>query len=210
MTKTHDAASQAEITPDRALELLLEGNRRYVENNRETRDFAEQRQATRGGQWPFAAVLSCIDSRAPAELVFDAGIGDIFSVRIAGNCVDEDVLGSIEYACKVAGSKLALVLGHSGCGAVKGACDGVELGHITALLEKIKPAVKSVADESDDGPRTSQDAPFVQAVVTRNVELAVAGLRERSAILRELEEAGEIRIAGAVYDIESGEVTLVG
>ena len=208
MATTHDAISQSEMTPAGALDALLQGNRRYVANQRANRDFAAQRAATTGGQWPYAAVLSCIDSRASAELLFDAGIGDLFSVRIAGNCVDDDVIGSIEFACKVAGSKLVMVLGHTSCGAVKGACDRVEMGHLTTLLSKILPAVDKVA-AVDPKPHDSSNPDFVQHVATCNVELGVAALRERSPILREMEAEGAIRLVGAMYDIATGEVSLV-
>jgi len=151
-------------------------------------------------------VLSCIDSRVPAEMVFDQGIGDIFSARIAGNFVNHDLLGSMEFATKLAGAKLVLVLGHSRCGAVMGACDHAELGHLTGMLSNITPAVDAVAQPTDAGQRNSKNAEFVQAVVEKNVELTVAAIRERSAILREQETAGEIAIVGGVYDVHTGRV----
>ncbi|MEM9381206.1 MAG: carbonic anhydrase family protein [Planctomycetota bacterium] len=203
---TQTRETQAAITPDRALEMLREGNERFLARAPEKRDLLRQVELTKGGQAPFAVVLSCIDSRVPAETVFDQGIGDIFSARIAGNFVNHDLLGSIEFATKLAGAKLVLVLGHSRCGAVMGACDGAELGHLTGMLAHITPAVNAVADPRDPGERTSANAAFVQAVVEKNVEHAVAAMRERSSILRDLESSGAIRIAGAVYDVHSGRV----
>lgn len=203
---TQTRETQAAITPDKALQMLREGNERFLARSPERRDLLEQVDLTKGGQAPFAVVLSCIDSRVPAEMVFDQGIGDIFSARIAGNFVNHDLLGSIEFATKLAGAKLVLVLGHSRCGAVMGACDGAELGHLTGMLSHITPAVNAVAEPTDSGQRTSANADFVQAVVVKNVEHAVAAMRERSSVLRELEESGAIKIAGAVYDVHSGRV----
>jgi carbonic anhydrase len=199
-----NAKTQSEITPDKALELLKEGNERFVSGNMLNRDLNQQVAQTCKGQWPFAVVLGCIDSRVPAELVFDQGIGDIFNARVAGNFSNTDILGSIEYGCKVAGSKLVVVLGHEGCGAVKGACDGVELGNITALLSNLKDAVSSV---EENGDRTSANPDFVGKVVSRNVDLTVEDLRADSPILKEMEQNGEIKIVGAVYDVCSGKVT---
>lgn len=206
MTTTQNAHSQASMTPDAALQLLIEGNRRFTEDQREDRNLLQQVSATTGGQWPFAAVLSCIDSRVSAELVFDAGIGDLFSARIAGNVANEDLLGSLEFACKLAGSKLVVVLGHTHCGAVKGACDGAKMGNLTTLLSKLQPAVDAITEPRDAAQRNSANRDFVQAVATRNVELTVQALRDRSDVLREMEQAGEIRIVGAMYDIETGAV----
>ena len=203
---TQNKDTQASITPARAQEMLVEGNRRFLERSPEERDLLEQVRLTSGGQAPFAVILSCIDSRVPAEIVFDQGIGDVFSARIAGNFVNDDLLGSMEFATKVAGAKLVLVLGHTACGAVKGACDGVELGHLTTMLAKIQPAVEAVAEPTDAAQRTSGNAAFVQAVVEKNVDLTVAEIRSRSSLLREQEEAGEIAIVGAVYDVASGRV----
>lgn len=203
---TQNKDSQASITPARAQEMLQEGNKRFLERSGETRDLLEQVELTKGGQAPFAVILSCIDSRVPAEIVFDQGIGDVFSARIAGNFVNEDLLGSMEFATKVAGAKLVLVLGHSACGAVKGACDHVELGHLTGMLERIAPAVNAVPEPSDPGQRNSNNAEFVQAVVDKNVEMTVEAIRAQSEILREQESAGEIAIVGAVYDVASGRV----
>lgn len=206
MTQTQNADSQSLMTPARALEMLADGNRRFRTDSRENRKLTDQVRATSGGQWPFAAVLGCIDSRASAELVFDTGIGDIFSARIAGNFVNEDLLGSLEFAAKVAGSKLVVVLGHSHCGAVKGACDGVELGNLTGMLKKIQPAVDAVDQPASADQRNSGNAAFVADVARKNVDITVDAIRERSPILRELEADGAIRIVGAMYDVESGEV----
>ncbi len=196
--------SQSAISPEKALELLKEGNKRFVGGNMVNRDLNLQVSQTAGGQWPFAVILGCIDSRVPAELVFDQGIGDIFNARVAGNFSNTDILGSIEYGCKVAGSKLVVVLGHEGCGAVKGACDNVELGNITPLLANLKPAVESVEEVGD---RSSANADFVSRVVSSNVDLTVADIRTQSPLLKEMEDNGEISIVGAVYDVASGKVT---
>lgn len=204
-SQTITKAIQQEITPDQAVEMLKEGNRRFVSKQMLTRNLNQQVTDTTGGQNPFAAVLSCIDSRVPAEIVFDQGIGDIFSARVAGNIVNEDVLGSLEYSCKVAGSKAIVVLGHSQCGAVKSACDDVKLGNITALLSKIRPAVESVNDVP--GAQDSSNPEFVQRVVDTNVEMTIAQMRKDSPILNEMEENGEITIVGAVYHVEDGTVS---
>ena len=207
--KTQDSASQAEMTPASARRMLEEGNARFVAQDMTSRDLAEQVQATSGGQWPFAAILGCIDSRVLPELVFDQGLGDLFSVRIAGNFANTDILGSLEFACKVAGSKLVVVLGHKACGAVKGACDSVELGNLTSMLGKLQPAVAAVAEPADPAQRTSANGDFVQAVAERNVHMTVAAIREQSEVLRTLEAEGAIAIVGAMYDIGSGAVTFL-
>ena len=204
--KTQNAESQASISPDQGLRLLEEGNRRFREGRRTERDLMEQVAATSGGQWPFAVVLGCIDSRASAELVFDTGIGDIFCARVAGNFVNDDILGSMEFACKVANAKVIVVLGHTHCGAVKGACDKVELGLLTGMLGKLEGAVDAVAEPSDAAQRTSANADFVQAVARKNVDLTVQAIRDRSAVLNEMEQSGTIRIVGAMYDVETGHV----
>lgn len=206
MTQTQNADSQAAMTPDAALQALMDGNRRFLDGKRESRDDLGQVRATSGGQWPYAVVLGCIDSRVPIEAVFDLGIGDVFGARVAGNFVNEDLLGSMEFACKVAGSKLVVVLGHTHCGAVKGACDGVELGNLTAMLQKLKPAVDHVPEPSDPAQRTSANPAFVRAVILANVDLTIDAIRRRSDVLREMEDAGDIRIVGALYDVESGVV----
>jgi carbonic anhydrase len=204
-SKTITKDIQNSITPEMAIELLKDGNIRFTGNQMLNRDLGSQVKETTGGQSPFAAVLSCIDSRVPAEIVFDQGIGDIFSARVAGNIVNEDVLGSLEYSCKVAGSKAIIVLGHSQCGAVKSACDDVKLGNITALLSKIRPAVEAVSKEMGAGD--SSNSAFVQKVVDTNVDLTIAQMRNDSPILREMEDNGEISIVGAVYHVEDGSVS---
>ena len=171
-------ASQDAITPDKALQLLQEGNQRFVDKQTVNRDLNLQVEQTSTGQFPFATVLSCIDSRVPAELVFDQGIGDIFSVRIAGNFVNQDILGSMEFACKLAGTKLILVLGHTACGAVKGACDHAELGNLTGMLENIAPAVEAITEPTDASQRTSANIDFVNAVCAKNVELTIGRIRK--------------------------------
>ncbi len=189
------------ISPDRAIEMLKEGNQRFLNKNETERDLHVQVNQTSGGQFPYAAVLSCIDSRVPVELTFDQGIGDIFSARVAGNIINEDILGSIEYACGVAGSKAILVLGHTKCGAVTAACQGVELGNITALLSKVKPAIKEVQE------RTGQLE--VEEVTKSNVNQSIQEIREKSALLADLEKEGKIKIVGAVYHVEDGHVTFL-
>ncbi|MCA0347807.1 MAG: carbonic anhydrase family protein [Flavobacterium sp.] len=202
--KTLNKELQASITPRKALEILKEGNNRFVNNLKAHRDLLEQVNDTRDGQWPFATILSCIDSRTSAELIFDQGLGDIFSVRIAGNIVNTDILGSMEFACKVAGSKLIVVLGHSKCGAVKGACDHVEMGNLTELLSKIQPAVYQEKNTTDN--RTASNSGFVENVSEINVKRSVKSIIERSFVLQQLIEKGEIGIIGAMHNIETGEV----
>jgi len=196
---------QDSLNPAEARKILVDGNKRFVENKRGNRNLKEQVQATSEGQYPFAVVLGCIDSRVPAELVFDRGIGDIFNARVAGNIVNEDILGSIEYGCKVAGSKLVIVLGHTKCGAVAAACQNVELGNITALLSKIKPAVEAV--RTDDSQE--MDEASVEQVAVQNVNISISNIRKESPILAEMEENGEIEIVGAIYSVATGEVTFL-
>ncbi|RBA28305.1 carbonic anhydrase family protein [Flavobacterium tibetense] len=203
--KTLNKELQDSITPRRALEILKEGNGRFINNLKAHRNLLEQANDTRDGQWPFATILSCIDSRTSAELIFDQGLGDIFSVRIAGNIVNTDILGSMEFACKVAGSKLIVVLGHSKCGAVKGACDHVEMGNLTELLSKIQPAVYSENKTKEN--RTSKNADFVENVAEINVKRSVKSIIERSFVLEQMLEEGQIGIIGAMHDIETGTVT---
>lgn len=203
---TQTKATQAALTPSRALELLKEGNQRFVEQNQTPRDLIEQVKQTTSGQYPFATILSCIDSRVSAELVFDQGVGDIFSARVAGNIVNPDILGSIEFACKLAGTKIIVVLGHTSCGAVKGACDGAEMGNLTVLLSKIKPAVEAITEPEDPKLRNSKNSAFVNAVAEKNVYLTLDNLRQQSPILAEMEENGEILVVGAMYDIADGKV----
>lgn len=202
--KVHTKETQEHLTPRAALEILKEGNGRFVNNLKKQRDLLEQMNATRDGQWPFATILSCIDSRTSAELIFDQGLGDIFSVRIAGNIVNTDIIGSMEFACKVAGSKLIVVLGHTNCGAVKGACDHVEMGNLTELLSKLQPAVYQEKTSIEN--RTSSNKEFVENVAVINVQRSVEQIIERSYILEQMLEKGEIGIAGAMYDIASGVV----
>ena len=203
--KTLNKELQASITPRKALEILKQGNNRFVNNLKAHRDLLEQVNDTRDGQWPFATILSCIDSRTSAELIFDQGLGDVFSVRIAGNIVNTDILGSMEFACKVAGSKLIVVLGHSKCGAVKGACDHVEMGNLTELLSKIQPAVYQEKEPLTE--RNANNSPFVENVAQINVKRSVKNIIERSFILEQMVENGEIGIVGAMHNIETGEVT---
>ena len=202
--KTLNKEMQASITPRKALEILKEGNTRFINNLKAHRNLLEQVNDTRDGQWPFAIILSCIDSRTSAELIFDQGLGDIFSVRIAGNIVNTDILGSMEFACKVAGSRLIIVLGHSKCGAVKGACDHVEMGNLTELLSKIQPAVYQEIETKEE--RNASNATFVENVAEINVKRSVKNIIERSYVLEQMIEKGEIGIVGAMHNIETGEV----
>jgi carbonic anhydrase len=206
MTTTQDKNSQAAITPGRALQLLKEGNRRFMAGRGEERELMAQVNATRGGQWPFAIILGCIDSRVPSELIFDAGIGDLFNARVAGNFVNGDILGSMEFACELAGAKLVVVLGHTQCGAIKGACDGVELGNLTGMLARLKPAVEGTSSPVEAAERTSANGLFVRDVTVRNVRMALSDIRERSEVLEALERSGAIRLIGALYDVETGSV----
>ena len=201
------AESQANVTPKMAIELLKDGNQRFVANQVMKRDISTQVSQTGMGQYPFAAVLGCIDSRVPAEYVFDQGIGDIFNVRIAGNFVNTDILGSLEFACKVAGSKVIVVLGHSSCGAIKGACDHVELGNLTNMLGNIQPALDAVT--VDYGDKSSNNSTYVQEVADKNVVLTVAKIKSDSSVLNELYENGEIDIVGAMYDVHTGVVSFI-
>ena len=202
--KTHTKETQEKLTPRMALEILKEGNERFVNNLKVNRNLLEQVNATRDGQWPFATILSCIDSRTSAEFVFDQGLGDIFSVRIAGNIVNTDILGSMEFACKIAGSKLIVVLGHTKCGAIKGACDHVEMGNLTELLAKLQPAVYQEKDTSEE--RSSKNPDFVENVSRINVKRNVKNIIERSFILEQMVESGQIGVVGAMYDVERGTV----
>lgn len=203
--KAHNKETQAQMTPRKALQFLKEGNDRFINNLKANRNLLEQVNETRDGQWPFATILSCIDSRTSAELIFDQGLGDIFSVRIAGNIVNTDILGSMEFACKVAGSKLIVVLGHSKCGAVKGACDHVEMGNLTELLSKIQPAVYE--EKQTTSERSSKNSEFVENVAEINVKRSVRNIIERSFVLEQMLDKGQIGIVGAMHDIESGKVT---
>lgn len=202
--KTLTKEMQAAITPSIALELLKEGNKRFVNNLKMNRNLLQQANETSEGQYPFAVILSCIDSRTSAELIFDQGLGDIFSIRIAGNIINEDILGSMEFGCKVAGSKIIVVLGHTKCGAVKGACDHVEMGNLTALLTKIRPAVDDETSTIEN--RNSANSDFVENVATINVKRTVQSIMERSPILKEMIESKKIGIVGGTHNILTGEV----
>ncbi len=204
--KAHTKETQATMSPNKALQFLKEGNIRFQNNLKANRNLLEQVNATKEGQFPFATILSCIDSRVSAELVFDQGLGDIFSVRIAGNFSNEDILGSMEFACKLAGTKLIVVLGHTSCGAIKGACDHAEMGNLTKLIQKITPAVEAVTEPKDESLRNSKNIDFVDEVAKKNVELTINNIHKNSPILSEMEKNGEIKIIGAMYDITSGEV----
>ncbi len=202
-TITQSKETQSVITPAIALDMLKAGNQRFVNKTPENRDLHTQLRGTTGGQWPFAVILGCIDSRVPVEVVFDQGIGDVFTARVAGNFVNTDILGSIEYGCKVAGSKLVVVLGHTSCGAVKGAIDDVKLGNVTELIRSLKPSVAAV--ETPEGTdRSSANKAFVKDVVYKNVELTIENIYKDSPVLKEMAELGEIEIVGAVYNLETG------
>lgn len=200
--------SQAATTPAQALQKLQEGNARFVSGRPLHRNHLAQVHQTAKGQYPFATVVSCLDSRASTELIFDQGIGDVFSARVAGNIVNADIIGSLEFATKLANSKLIAVVGHTKCGAIKGACDNAELGSLTGLLDKIQPAVQSTASVGG-ADRSSHNAAFVDAVARQNVRKAVATLRQKSPVLRDLEKAGQLKIVGAMYDIETGQVSFI-
>jgi carbonic anhydrase len=202
--KTLTKEMQSAITPTMALNLLKDGNKRFVNNLKINRNLLQQANDTSDGQHPFAVILSCIDSRTSAELIFDQGLGDIFSARIAGNIVNEDILGSMEFGCKVAGAKIIVVLGHTKCGAVKGACDNVVLGNLTGLIEKIKPAVNQETTTTEN--RNSSNASFVENVAELNVSLSVKNILLKSPIIAEMVKNEEITIIGGVHDISSGEV----
>ena len=201
--KAHTRETQATMTPEKALRYLKEGNQRFQNNLKANRNLLEQVNDTSEGQFPFATILSCIDSRVSAELVFDQGLGDI---RIAGNFVNEDILGSMEFACKLAGTKLLVVLGHTSCGAVKGACDHARLGNLTALINKIEPAVEAVKEPTDESLRNSKNLEFVDKVAEKNVHLTIGNIRKNSPVLTEMETKGEIKVVGAMYDVSNGEV----
>lgn len=206
--KTLTKEMQSALNPKSALELLKAGNKRFVNNLKVNRNLLQQANETSDGQHPFAVILSCIDSRTSAELIFDQGLGDIFSVRIAGNICNEDILGSMEFGCKAAGAKIIVVLGHTKCGAVKGACDHIEMGNLTALLSKIRPAVDDEKITKEN--RNSTNDEFVENVSTINVKRTVKAIMERSPILKEMIEKGEIGIIGGTHDITTGEVVFYG
>ncbi|TMJ52389.1 MAG: carbonic anhydrase [Alphaproteobacteria bacterium] len=191
------------LTPDQIIQAMKNGNKRFRKGERKERNYLREQRASASGQYPAAALLSCIDSRAPAEVIMDLGIGDIFNSRVAGNIENPDILGSIEFACKLAGAKVVLVMGHTACGAIKGAIDNAELGNLTGLLAKIKPAVETT---TYSGERSAKNYAFVDAVARKNVELTVANIRKDSPVLAALESKGSIKIAGAMYNLENGAV----
>lgn len=195
------------MTPAQVIDELKKGNERFRSGKRAPRDYLAQKRSSAAGQYPAAVVLGCVDSRVPAEIVFDLGIGDTFIARVAGNVVNDDMLGSMEFACAVSGAKVVLVLGHTACGAVKGAIDDVVLGNLTGLLARVKPAITAT---TFDGERSSQNASYVDAVARTNVVLGLAEIRRRSPILQELEKKGSIKIAGAMYTLATGAVEFVG
>lgn len=205
LTVPLDAKAQAKLTPTEVVQLMKEGNQRFLANTPVERDFLEQIKTTSTGQYPMATVLGCIDSRVPHEIIFDKGVGDIFSVRIAGNFINSDILGSMEFATAVAGSKVIVVLGHTECGAVKGACDNVEMGNLTSTLSNIAPAVYSVGHRHE--VRNSKNKAFVDDVTHANVDLTVRNIVERSPILRQLVADGKLIVIGAMHDVQTGEVT---
>ncbi len=204
--RTQTREIQVNLTPRKAFEILKQGNERFVSNLRFNRNLLQQVNETSDGQHPFAIVLSCIDSRTSAELIFDQGLGDIFSARIAGNVLNDDILGSMEFACKVAGAKLIVVLGHSRCGAIKGACNHVEMGHLTGLLNKIAPALHSVHESGNDDCAPDE---LVERVATENMRHQMRAIVERSPILEQLLRDGQIGIAGGMYSVENGTVEFV-
>jgi len=202
--RTHSKETQSSLTPDMALEILIEGNERFVKNLKANRNLLQQVNETSKGQFPFATILSCIDSRTSAELVFDQGLGDIFSIRIAGNILNEDILGSMEFATKVMGTKIIVVLGHTKCGAIVGACNHVEMGNLTTLLNKIQPAIYHEKTTVEN--RTGSNEAFVNNVTELNVYLTIDRIRRESPIIAELEEQGAIKLIGGVYDLVNGKV----
>ncbi|AZI33352.1 carbonic anhydrase [Kaistella carnis] len=208
--KAHTLETQSTISPDKALQFLKEGNQRFVNNLKMNRNLLEQVNDTREGQFPFAVILSCIDSRTSSELIFDQGLGDIFSVRIAGNFSNEDILGSIEYACKIAGSKLVLVLGHSKCGALKGALDAEKIGplgidYLTKLVNNFDSSIQEIIKEGEKKCSTNDD--LLNRLTFKNIDNTISNIRKKSSTLKKMEEDEEIIIAGAHYDVDTGEVT---
>jgi carbonic anhydrase len=200
-------AERDRMTPAQILDDLKKGNERFRAGTMAVRDYRDQQRTSANGQYPTTAVLGCIDSRAPAEIIFDAGIGDTFNARIAGNVVNDDLLGSLEFACAVAGAKVLLLLGHTACGAIKGAIDDVELGNLTGLLARVKPAMTAT---KHDGAKTSKNAAYVDAVARTNVRLGLDNIRRRSPILADLEQKSTIKIVGAMYDLATGGVEFLG
>jgi carbonic anhydrase len=203
--RTHTKETLNNLTPDMAFQILKEGNERFVNNLRVNRNLLQQVNETRNGQFPFAAILSCMDSRTSAELIFDQGLGDIFSIRVAGNILNEDVLGSMEYAVKVVGTKIIVVLGHTKCGAIVGACNDVKLGHLTHLLDKIKPAINAESETKNE--RNGNNPDFVNHVTELNVHLTIKGILKSSDIIAQLVKENQLKIVGGVYDVETGKVS---
>ncbi|WP_205512102.1 carbonic anhydrase family protein [Longitalea arenae] len=203
--RTQTKETQMSLTPEKALTILKEGNERFIHNLKANRNLLQQVNETSAGQFPFATILSCIDSRTSAELIFDQGLGDIFSIRVAGNILNEDILGSMEFATKLAGTKIIVVLGHTKCGAIVGACNHVELGNLTTLLSKIQPAIDQETTTKEN--RSGSNPAFVKNVTTLNVKLTIERIRKESAVVAELEKEGKIKIVGAMYDVETGKVT---
>ena len=203
--RTQTKETQSSLTPEKALTILKEGNQRFINNLKANRNLLQQVNETSTGQFPFATILSCIDSRTSAELIFDQGLGDVFSIRVAGNILNEDILGSMEFATKIAGTKIIVVLGHTKCGAIVGACNHVELGNLTTLLSKIQPAIDHETTTTEN--RTGSNSAFVKNVTTLNVQLTIDRIRKESPVIVELEKEGKIKIIGAMYDVETGVVT---
>jgi carbonic anhydrase len=199
-------AQRDALTPDQIIELMKKGNERFRSGRMKPQDFLAQKRASASGQYPAAIILSCIDSRAPAEIILDIGIGDTFNARVAGNVSNPDMLGSMEFACAVAGAKVILVMGHTACGAIKGAIDNVQLGNLTGLLDSIKPAIEATQYE---GERTSKNAGFVDAVAKSNIRYTISAIRNNSSVLADLEKNGKIRIVGAMYDLNNGKVSFM-
>jgi carbonic anhydrase len=202
--RTHSKETQSSLTPDMALQILKEGNQRFINNLKANRNLLQQVNETSAGQFPFATILSCIDSRTSAELIFDQGLGDVFSIRIAGNILNEDILGSMEFGTKVVGTKIILVLGHTKCGAIVGACNHVELGNLTGLLKKVQPAIDHETQTTEQ--RDGSNKEFVNRVAELNVNLTIERIRKESPIIAELEQQGAIKIVGGMYDVETGAV----
>ncbi|HEX7271585.1 MAG TPA: carbonic anhydrase family protein [Casimicrobiaceae bacterium] len=196
-------AQRDKLTPDDIIALMKKGNGRFRLGKESPHDYLAQQKASAKGQYPAAVILSCIDSRAPAETIMDLGIGDCFNARVAGNVANDDILGSMEFACKAAGAKVVLVMGHTACGAIKGAIDNVQLGNLTGLLAKIRPAVEATQYQGD---RSAKNYAFVDAVARKNVELTMADIHRRSPVLADLQTSGAIKIAGAMYNLETGQV----
>jgi len=203
--RTHSKETQESLTPNTALQILKEGNQRFVNNLKANRNLLQQVNETSAGQFPFATILSCIDSRTSAELIFDQGLGDVFSIRIAGNILNEDILGSMEFATKVVGTKIIVVLGHTKCGAIVGACNHVEMGNLTTLLTKIQPAIAN--EKTITSNRDGKNSEFVNKVTDIHVRLTIDRIRQESPIVAELEQEGSIKIIGGMYDVETGLVT---